>query len=88
MVDDCDQVEKQKRRLKELRDDDTANAKVKRLIDAYSPTVLHNTNVKKLKRFSDDTLEQAATSLGSGNKRYKSKASLIDWLNNGHRRTF
>ena len=82
MVDDDDNVKEQKRILKELRDDDAASTEVKGLIDSYSPTVLHDTNVNKLKRFSVKTLEQAAIFLGakptdsSGNKRYKSKASL------------
>ena len=86
MVDDDDNVKEQKRILKELRDNDAANTEVKGMIEAYNPTVQHDTNVKKLKRFSTKTLEQAAIFLGakptddSGKQRYKSKASLIDWL--------
>ena len=47
MVDDCDQVEKQKRRLKELRDDDTANAEVKSRLLKLFQKFLSTKNIKK-----------------------------------------
>ena len=48
MVDDCDQVEKQKRRLKELRDDDTSNAEVKSRLLKLFQKFLSTKNIKKV----------------------------------------
>ena len=80
----ADEVKDRKRILKQLQED--ASTEVKRLIQAYKPTVKYDTNMKALKRFTDTTLEEAATFFGAtptdgdGNKRYKNKHTLVDWI--------
>ena len=80
----ADEVQDRKRILKQLQDD--ASTEVKRLIQAYKPTVKYDTNMKTLKRFTDAALEETAAFFGAtptdgdGNKRYRTKHSLVDWI--------
>jgi hypothetical protein len=79
---------KQKAVLSELCDDPDCSDEVKRVVKAYSPTAKrYQTNLKALDRFTDIVLEEAALFFGGKprtedgkEKRYRDKASLIDWL--------
>ena len=79
-----DDVQERKRIHKQLQDE--ASTEVKRLIQAYKLTVKYETNMKALTRFTDETLEETAKFFGAnptdenGNKRYRTKKSLADWI--------
>ena len=76
----------QKGILKSLVDNVEAGTEVKRLLAAYKPTVKYETNLKALLKFDEAVVEESATYLGAkprnqtGDKRYKSKKSLTDWI--------
>jgi len=63
-----------------------ANDVVKRLLKVYNVKVKHYTNMKNLAKCNDDTLHAAAAFLGgtphddSGEPRYRTRDSLIDWI--------
>ena len=79
---------KQKAVLSELCEDPECSEEVKRIVKAYSPTAKrYQTNLKALDKFTDIVLEEAALFFGGKprtddgkEKRYRDKASLIDWL--------
>ena len=79
---------KQKSILAELCKDPDCSEEVKRVLKAYNPAAKkYETNLKALGQFTEPVLEDAALFFGGKprtedgtSKRYRDKASLIDWL--------